>query len=50
MTAALAATLSESADFRPTILLVDDKSRIPALCGDAASRSGPPCAHGLNSR
>ena len=40
MTAALAATLSESADFRPTILLVDDKSRIPALCGDAATEAG----------
>ena len=40
MTAAIAPVLSESTDFRPTILLVDDKSRIPALCGDTASEAG----------
>jgi DNA-binding NtrC family response regulator len=33
-------TASEGAESRPTILLVDDKSRIPTLCSDIATRAG----------
>src|ERR1700674_3231582 len=40
MASAPVPTASDGAESRPTILLVDDKSRIPTLCGDIATRAG----------